>query len=71
MVRVRNNEEEHILKETKCYVIINKETGVVICVYQNKDAAKEFVDLHNEVCFSYEQLYTIVERDFVGGDRAL
>lgn len=54
----------------KCYVIINKETGVVICVYQDKDAAKEFVDLHNEVCFSYEQLYTIVERDFVGGDCA-
>lgn len=47
----------------KCYVIINRETGIVIKVMTNKQKAEEFVTNHNIDCYSHEQLFSFVEVD--------
>lgn len=47
----------------KCYVIINRETGVIIKVVLNKQEAEDFVTEHNLNCSNYEQLFSFVEAD--------
>lgn len=47
----------------KCYVIINRETGVIIKVVLNKKKAEDFVTEHNLNCSNYEQLFSFVEVD--------
>jgi hypothetical protein len=51
------------MEQTKCYVVAMKETGVLIKVFIDKLDADNFVQEHNDKCFSYEQLYTVVECD--------
>lgn len=45
----------------KVYVVLMKETGVIVKIFADRNDAVDLVEKHNAECFSYEQLYTMVE----------